>query len=120
MDQETKKLFETCLSRAHKYERAGANSMKGDITEKMESLRLIDLGFKWIYEDAKVAYIKLIGAAVSYPSTAKQLYVNRISLYSRMAGYAMMLMMSDEALFTRMMDIAEKPADAETSAELST
>lgn len=102
------KDIDTYLERVEKIEMAGVKSQRTE-TERAITIKILKEWFESIRKNAPVAYVRLMGHALSQPSTGKREYINRISLFSRLAGYALIYSMQNESMFERIMAINDKP-----------
>ena len=101
-------VIEKMLDRVEKIERAGATSVPNE-ADRAASLQVITECFDLLRKNPPLAYIKFMDQALSQPSSVKKEYVNRSTLFGRLAGYALLLAVESEDIFQRIMAINEGP-----------
>lgn len=102
--------LQQCIDRCEKIEMAGAQSCI-DVQDRLNSIRILKDAFKVLRADPPRAYVQFMKVALGQPSTARPEYVNRVALFGRLAGVAMVSMYQSEDVFSRAMAVNERRAD---------
>jgi hypothetical protein len=100
MNQE---FLNQCLDRVEKIEMAGATSTPDG--DNLAAVKVLRDAIAMIRREPPLAYVRLMKLALE-PKNAG----NRAALFGRLSGYALMMAMQSDDLFTRVMDINARPS----------
>jgi hypothetical protein len=113
--KEHKKISEL-IDRAERMERLCAMS----VTKPMERLEVLDQVtklFELIRKDPGKAYIHLTKAAMHQPDMSREMLVGRVSILSRISGFAMLMALENDDFFNDSMSAVTKDAEIDGNQE---